>query len=186
MTLQADLTLRAGCDTVYFAAHGYGLTPQARSRCGQWRNGFAPTRSPASASKGMATGADTRDYAFAIGERRASEVRDFLVTQGIAPERMAIATWGKERPGTMRIGASVVGVGPPGRDGGALGGVALRLGAAQPGAGLALRFGNLAGGHLDRDFGAAFLAAGAARQRGEVEPFVRFDEVDRKPPRPVE
>ena len=55
---------------------------------------------------------DTRDYAFAIAERRAAAVRDFLVAQGVAPGRLSIASWGKERPGTMRIGARVVGVGP--------------------------------------------------------------------------
>src|SRR6185503_6352099 len=48
----------------------------------------------------------------------------------------------------------------------------------EPGAGLALGFGDLAGGHLLGDLGAAFLAAAAAAQGGEVEPFVRLDEID--------
>ena len=48
----------------------------------------------------------------------------------------------------------------------------------EPGAGLALGLGDLAGGHVFGDVGAAFLGDGAAVQGGEVEPFVRFDEVD--------
>jgi len=43
---------------------------------------------------------------------------------------------------------------------------------------LALRFGNLARGHLNRDFRPASLATGVARKRGKVEPFVSFDQVD--------
>ena len=51
----------------------------------------------------------------------------------------------------------------------------------EPGARLALGFGDLAGGHLLGDLGPAFLAALAAVEGGEVEPFVRFDEVDLEP-----
>jgi len=43
---------------------------------------------------------------------------------------------------------------------------------------LPLRFGDFARRHLQRDLGAAFLAAGAARQGRQVEPFMRFDQVD--------
>ena len=49
---------------------------------------------------------------------------------------------------------------------------------AEPRTCLALRFSNFASSHLDRDFGAALLAAGAAVERCEVEPFVGFDQVD--------
>jgi hypothetical protein len=50
--------------------------------------------------------------------------------------------------------------------------------AAEPGARLALSFGDFASRHLNRDFGAALLAAGAPRQSRKVEPFMGFDEVD--------
>jgi peptidoglycan-associated lipoprotein len=39
-----------------------------------------------------------RDYALAVGERRADAVRDFLVLQGVQPGRLTIVSWGKERP----------------------------------------------------------------------------------------
>jgi peptidoglycan-associated lipoprotein len=110
--LQADLNLRAGSDTVYFSAQGYGLTPQAIAgvrAMATWliANPFATVR-----LEGHADQFDPRDHAIALGERRAAAVRDFLIAQGIAPNRMTVTSWGKERPGSMRIGANVVGVGP--------------------------------------------------------------------------
>ena len=48
----------------------------------------------------------------------------------------------------------------------------------EPGAGLALGLGDLARGHVLGDVGPAFLRHDAAVQGREVEPFVRFDEVD--------
>src|SRR6185295_19525975 len=48
----------------------------------------------------------------------------------------------------------------------------------EPGAGLALRFGDLAGGHVLGDVGPAFLGEAVALEGGKVEPFVRFDHVD--------
>ncbi|QNP45954.1 hypothetical protein H9L14_01255 [Sphingomonas sediminicola] len=65
-----------------------------------------------------------------------------------------------------------------------LGGVALVR--AEPGTRLALGLGDLASSHLDGDLGAALLPASAAIESREVEPLVRFDEVDRDAPRPVE
>src|SRR5690349_2947023 len=55
---------------------------------------------------------------------------------------------------------------------------------AEPGAGLALSFGDFACAHLECNLGAALLPTRAARQGREVEPFVRFDEVDVDPPAP--
>jgi peptidoglycan-associated lipoprotein len=40
----------------------------------------------------------TREYNLALGERRASAARDFLVSQGIQPSRITVVSYGKERP----------------------------------------------------------------------------------------
>lgn len=110
--LQADLRAKAGSDTVFFAAHGHGLDASA---IGVLRAQAAWLRAnPAIMIRldGHADHDDTRDYAFGIAERRSAAVRDFLITQGVAPDRLSIASWGKERPGTIRIGTATVGVGP--------------------------------------------------------------------------
>ncbi len=110
--LQAEIRAAAGSDTVYFSAQGYGLDAAAirvLSAQAAWLRA-----NPAIMLRldGHADQNDSRDYAFGIAERRAAAVRDFLVTQGVSPDRLAIASWGKERPGTMRIGTAIVGVGP--------------------------------------------------------------------------
>ena len=43
----------------------------------------------------------TREYNLALGERRASAVRDYMVAQGIDGLRMRIISYGKERPAVV-------------------------------------------------------------------------------------
>ena len=40
----------------------------------------------------------TREYNLALGARRANSVRDYLVSLGVAANRIDIVTYGKERP----------------------------------------------------------------------------------------
>lgn len=40
----------------------------------------------------------TREYNLALGERRANAVREYLSSMGIAPDRLNIVSYGKERP----------------------------------------------------------------------------------------
>lgn len=110
--LQGSLITAAGSDTVYFSSRGFTLDANAaRTLTAQARwlvaNPFASVR-----LEGHGGTSDTRDYALAIGHRRASAVRDFLVLQGVAPERITVMSWGKERPGSIRIGAMTVAAGP--------------------------------------------------------------------------
>ncbi len=48
--------------------------------------------------EGHADERGTQEYNLALGARRASAVQQFLIAQGIAPERLDIVTYGKERP----------------------------------------------------------------------------------------
>ena len=110
--LQADLVVKAGGDTVYFSARGYALDANAIARLtaqARWllANPFVSIR-----LEGHGGERDTRDYALAIGDRRANAVRDFLILQGVAPHRITVLSWGKERPGSVRIGPSIVAAGP--------------------------------------------------------------------------
>jgi peptidoglycan-associated lipoprotein len=40
----------------------------------------------------------TREYNFALGARRASAVRDFLVARGVSMDRITTVSYGKEKP----------------------------------------------------------------------------------------
>ncbi|MBT8455805.1 MAG: peptidoglycan-associated lipoprotein Pal [Rhodobacteraceae bacterium] len=48
--------------------------------------------------EGHADERGTREYNLALGARRASAVQDYLVSQGVAPNRLRTVTYGKERP----------------------------------------------------------------------------------------
>lgn len=109
---QGNLIAAAGTDTVYFSANGATLdanaTPTLAAQA-RWllANPFVTVR-----LEGHGGSNDSRDYALAIGDRRASAVRDFLVLQGVAPNRISMMTWGKERPGKVLIGQTLVAAGP--------------------------------------------------------------------------
>ncbi len=110
--LKADLVVTAGSDTVYFPPSGSSLDANAAATLraqARWllAHPFVTIR-----LEGHGGPRDSRDYALAIGDKRANAVRDFLVIQGIAPQRISVLSWGKERPGTVRIGPSTVAAGP--------------------------------------------------------------------------
>jgi len=110
--LQGSLITASGSDTVYFSSRGFSVDANAaRTLTAQARwlvaNPFVSVR-----LEGHGGASDTRDYAIAGGYRRANAVRDFLVLQGVAPERISVMSWGKERPGSLRLGAMTVAAGP--------------------------------------------------------------------------
>ena len=48
--------------------------------------------------EGHADEQGTREYNLALGARRATSVRNYLVSQGVSETRLSIVTYGKERP----------------------------------------------------------------------------------------
>ena len=56
--------------------------------------------------EGHADERGTREYNIALGSKRASSVRDYLVSQGIADSRISIVSYGKERPVAVCSNAS--------------------------------------------------------------------------------
>ena len=110
--LQADLVAKAGSDTVYFPPLGSRLDANAMAALSAQARWLLANPLVRIRLEGHGGPNDSRDYALALGDRRAGEVRDYLVLQGVAPQRIDVISWGKERPGTLRIGASVVAVGP--------------------------------------------------------------------------
>jgi peptidoglycan-associated lipoprotein len=96
--LQGDLVARSGSDMVYFAGSSHGLNSAGQTTLmaqAQWLLANPAIRARI---EGHADERTPRDYALAVGERRANAVRDFLVLQGVQPGRLTIVSWGKERP----------------------------------------------------------------------------------------
>jgi peptidoglycan-associated lipoprotein len=96
--LQSDLVSNAGSDRVLFAFDAHLLTPAARetlSRQAAWLRAHPQV---GFSIEGHADERGTREYNLALGERRATSVRDYLQSQGVSSGRMRTVSFGKERP----------------------------------------------------------------------------------------
>lgn len=97
---QEDLTVNVG-DRVYFGYDRTDLTPEALQQLqlqAQWLNQY-PNLSIT--VEGHADERGTREYNLALGDRRASAVRDYLVSLGVSASRVKTISYGKERPEVM-------------------------------------------------------------------------------------
>ena len=96
--LQLGFVSQTGSDTVYFVGNSHGLnanTQQILMAQARWLLANPVVRARI---EGHADERTPRDYALALGERRATAVRDFLVLQGVPAAQLSIISWGKERP----------------------------------------------------------------------------------------
>lgn len=94
----ADFINQAGSDRVRFAYDSYELDSTAQgilTRQAQWLNQYGSIRITV---EGHADERGTREYNLALGDRRATAVKNFLAAQGVSTARMATISYGKERP----------------------------------------------------------------------------------------
>lgn len=97
-TLQAAATLTEAGDRIYFLTDRFDLTDEARTilaRQAAWI-GANPTKRVIVA--GSADERGTREYNLALGSKRASSARDYLVSLGINASVIETVSYGKERP----------------------------------------------------------------------------------------
>ena len=94
---QLDLVVNVG-DRVHFAYDKYNLTPESRSALQKqavWLQGNAASNI---IIEGHCDERGTREYNLALGMRRANAVYDYMLTLGVAADRMSTTSYGKERP----------------------------------------------------------------------------------------
>jgi peptidoglycan-associated lipoprotein len=99
---QQDLAANVG-DRVFFGYDQVDLTSEARAtldRQAQWLKQYGNV---SVTIEGHSDERGTREYNLALGDRRASAAKNYLVARGISPNRIATLSYGKERPA---IGAS--------------------------------------------------------------------------------
>ena len=85
-------------DRVFFGTDEYTLDVAAQNTLAaqaQWLQANPGTNVTV---EGHADERGTRQYNLALGARRANSAREFLVSQGVAPNRVKAVTYGKERP----------------------------------------------------------------------------------------
>jgi len=85
-------------DRVFFGYDRFDLSPEARSvleRQAAWLRQYPNVRLLVA---GNCDERGTREYNLALGARRAAAARDYLVSLGIASNRLETVSYGKERP----------------------------------------------------------------------------------------
>ena len=95
---QQDFVVNVG-DRVFFDTDQTDLTAQSRAtldKQAQWLTTY--NQYSQFTIEGHADERGTREYNIALGARRAQAVRDYLVSRGIAANRMRTISYGKERP----------------------------------------------------------------------------------------
>ena len=95
---QQDFVVNVG-DRVFFDTDSSDLTAQSRAtldKQAQWLNTYSQYGQ--FTVEGHADERGTREYNIALGARRAQTVRNYLVSHGIAANRIRTISYGKERP----------------------------------------------------------------------------------------
>lgn len=85
-------------DRILFVVDTSTLTPEAQGILQGQAQFMMQNGDYTAIIEGHADERGTRQYNLALGERRAAAVQDFLVTQGVASNRLRTVTYGKERP----------------------------------------------------------------------------------------
>ena len=85
-------------DRVLFAVDQSNLDAQAQQVLAQQAQWLNANTQYSAIIEGHADEQGTREYNLALGERRANAVREFLISQGVAGNRLRTISYGKERP----------------------------------------------------------------------------------------
>ena len=85
-------------DRVNFAYDQHDLNAEAQDQVAAWANWLTAHSGLSVVVEGHADERGTREYNLALGERRAAEVRSYLLASGIDANRVRIVSYGKERP----------------------------------------------------------------------------------------
>lgn len=87
-----------GRDTIYFDTDKYDIDAEDRAALSQQANYLQQYPNVRATVEGHADERGTREYNLALGERRANAARNYLVSLGVATDRITVVSYGKERP----------------------------------------------------------------------------------------
>jgi len=97
---QEDLVVNVG-DRVFFAFNESSLSSEAQAtldRQAAWLKKYGNTKVTI---EGHCDERGTREYNLALGERRATAAKNYLVAAGIPAARISTVSYGKERPAVV-------------------------------------------------------------------------------------
>jgi len=85
-------------DRVLFLVDQSSLTEEAKLTLNGQAEWLTNNADYTATVEGHADEQGTREYNLALGARRANEVRDYLISRGVAGNRLSVVSYGKERP----------------------------------------------------------------------------------------
>ncbi len=85
-------------DRVLFAVDQSTISPEGQATLDSQANWLTTNADYTAVIEGHADEQGTRDYNLALGARRANAVREYLVSRGVAGNRLKTVSYGKERP----------------------------------------------------------------------------------------
>jgi len=85
-------------DRVQFAVDQSTLSAEAQTVLSQQANWLGSHAGYTAIIEGHADEQGTREYNLALGDRRANAVKDYLIANGVAGNRLQTVSYGKERP----------------------------------------------------------------------------------------
>ena len=88
-------------DRVFFATNKSSLTTASRATLRKQATFLRKNKNLNVTIEGHADERGTREYNLALGEKRATAVRDYLVIEGISPDRIRVISYGKEKPAVV-------------------------------------------------------------------------------------
>jgi peptidoglycan-associated lipoprotein len=100
MGTQEDLVVNVG-DRIFFSFNESTLSSEAQAtldRQAAWLKKYGSVKI---AIEGHCDERGTREYNLALGERRASAVKNYLVAAGIPADRVSTSSYGTERPAVV-------------------------------------------------------------------------------------
>jgi len=92
-----DFQVNVG-DRVFFDYDSYEIRADAQETLNKQAAWLGQYANYAITVEGHCDERGTREYNLALGERRANAVRNYLVAQGVDPNRIQTISYGKERP----------------------------------------------------------------------------------------
>jgi len=85
-------------DRVFFATNKYNISSRGIDTLAKQVNYLKNNPNLNVSLEGHADERGTREYNLALGEKRANAVKDYLIANGIALNRIKVVSYGKERP----------------------------------------------------------------------------------------
>ena len=98
---RADFLQSVPSDRIYFDTDSYTVDDEDRSVLNAQAGWLQRHNNVRVTIEGHADERGTREYNLALGDRRANAAKNYLASQGIDVSRMAIISYGKERPAAL-------------------------------------------------------------------------------------